>query len=681
MNTWKLAFTNIKKSVSDYVVYFITLILGVAIFYVFNAIGDQALVEDLSNSGYEMIKLMISLLAGASVGVALVLGFLIVYANHFLIRRRKKEFGIYLLLGMGKKQVSAILFCETLIAGLISLGIGLGIGILGSQYLSIFVGKFLDADMSAYRFSLSVGALLKTIFSFVIMNLVVLIFHAAAITKYQLVDLLAAGKKAEVNVVGTPVRSVVLFLISAAVLGYAYVRVGFYPQEIRRGEMVGLILAGAVANMVLFWSMAGFLMTILQKCDGIYFRKLNAFVSRQFCAGINSSAVTMGIICLMLFVTILMFSTGFSLANEFQKAVRSQTPVDFSVQRDDGVKVSDWMADVGRPMEEWAKEGYAEIPIYGCAELTFADTMGSSIQAMREQFSAAIFWDYQAEFISEADYNRLMRIYGKDEVSIREGTYLMVCNFRIMREARSRAMAEGLKIPLGGTVLVPADTECLDSFLMMSGANMELGTVILPESLVQKAVSEGELQPVKYLAAGDFKASGKSGKREMENWLNDQAFHGSLAEYAEHIADQHVAIGTKISIREANNGLTMMVTFLVIYVGSAFLIASAAILSLKALSESIDSQGRYEILKKMGCDRKMLRRALFMQIGVFFLLPIFIAAVHSLFGLRFMEAELQTFLAVGTGYGTLVTLLVMIVLYGGYMLASIRASERIVGVE
>ena len=165
-----------KKSVSDYVVYFITLILGVAIFYIFNAIGDQALVNDLTDSGYEVIKMMTSLLTGASIGVAFVLGFLIIYANNFLIRRRKKEFGIYLLLGMGKRQVSKILFCETVIAGLISLGIGLCVGILGSQFLSFLVGNFFDADLSNYQFRFSLAATGKTMISFIVMNLVVLIF-------------------------------------------------------------------------------------------------------------------------------------------------------------------------------------------------------------------------------------------------------------------------------------------------------------------------------------------------------------------------------------------------------------------------------------------------------------------------------------------------------------------------
>ena len=677
MNTWKLALTNIKKSVNDYLVYFITLILGVALFYVFNAIGDQALVNEISQSGYEMIKTMMSLLTGATVGVAIVLGFLIIYANNFLIRRRKKEFGIYLLLGMGKKQVSKILFSETLIAGLTSLGIGLGLGILGSQFLSIVVGNFLDADLSAYRFTFSVGALLKTVICFAVMNLIVLFFHAANISRYQLVDLLAAGKKNEVNIVEKPIRSMIFFVLSATVLIYAYVRVGFFTEELGKTETALLIVAGFFANMILFWSLSGFLLEMLRRCKGFYFKNLRAFVARQFCASINSSSFSMGIICLMLFVTIAAFSAGFSMADVFQGAIREKTPVDFSIRRDDAIKVSDWFAKEGNPVSEWAKEGFVEVPIYASKTILFPDVMGSNIQALHEQFPVAIFWKEPAMFIRLSDYNRLMTLYGQPTQTLEAHEYLSVCDFSMMANFRTQAMEEGTEIVIGGTTLHPAQGGCLDSYLMMSGINAELGTILVADEVIDNAGEEMVAQS--YIMAGDFSVVGKKAKMEKEDWLNKLVTNGSLEEFIDNLGNQKMSVGTKNSIREANNGMTMMVTFLVIYVGTVFLIASAAILALKALSDSIDSQGKYEILKKLGCDNKMLHRALTMQIGVYFMAPMLIAAIHSAFGLRFVSYALSFYLSKGIGYGILVTTCLLLALYGGYMLATIRSSRKIVG--
>ena len=677
MNVWKLAFTNIKKSMSDYLVYFITLILGVALFYVFNAIGDQALVDDISKSGYEMIKMMTSLLTGATVGVAIVLGFLIIYANNFLIRRRKKEFGIYLLLGMGKKQVSKILFCETLIAGLFSLGVGLVLGVLGSQYLSIIVARYFDADLTAYHFTLSPGALVKTAICFAVMNLIVLVFHAANVTRYQLVDLLAAGKKNEINIVEKPVRSVVLFLISASALIYSYVRVAFFMEYMGKLETALILVSGFIANMILFWSLSGFLMEMLRRSEKFYFKNLRAFLTRQFCAGINSSSFSMGIICLMLFVTIATFSAGFSMADVFQGNIREKTPVDFSIRRDDAVKVTDWFEAEGHPVSEWAKEGYAEVTVYASKVLLFPDVMGSNVQALREQFPLAIFWKMPAQFMKLSDYNRLMRVYGQPEQTLGEQEYLSVCDFVMMASFRTKAMEEGTEVVIGGVTLHPAVSECIDSYLMMSGINAEFGMIIVPDEVIENAGDE--VMPNEYILAGDFLVSGKKAKMEKEEWLNDLVTNGSVEEYVQNLGNQHLYVGTKYSIREANNGMTMMVTFLVIYVGTVFLIASAAILALKALSDSIDSQGRYEILKKLGCDRKMLHRALAMQIGVYFLAPLLVAVIHSAFGLRFVSYVLSFYLPKGIGYGILVTSCLLLVLYGSYMFATIRSSEKIVG--
>ena len=678
MNTWKLAFTNMKKSVSDYVVYFITLIFGVAIFYIFNAIGDQALINDLSESGYEIVQTMIQLLTGASIGVALVLGFLIIYANNFLIRRRKKEFGIYLLLGMGKKQVSRILFCETLIAGLISLGVGLAVGILGSQFLSFLVGNFFDADLSQYQFRFSLMATIKTVISFVVMNLVVLLFHAATITKYQLVDLLSAGKKPETNIVSGSWVNLVLFVLSAAALGYAYYRVGFCGNEIYMKEMIRLILIGIVANMVLFRSLAGFLMEAVRRWKGFYHRKLNAFVLRQFCAGLRTSSITMGIICLMLFATILSFVIGFSMANQFQGSAREKTPVDFSIQRNDGVKVTDYFAQVGHSFDDWAKNGYVEVPIYAHQGLVFEQTVGGFIADLKEQFPRAIFWGYPAEVMALSDFNSLMRVYGQREITLLEDRYAVACTFDIFRASRDQALQSGLEIPVGDAVLKPEYTSCWDEYLMMSGISLDTGTIIIPDEVAAKAVEEGILVAQNYIAAGDFKATSRREKREVDDLINQITVGGDKMNYAMNPRDQHMTAGTKISIRESNNGLAMMVTFLVTYVGVVFLLASAAILSLKALSESIDSQGRYDILKKLGCSGKMLRHALYAQIGVFFLLPMLIAGIHSVFGVSYAKYSLSSLLSIEAGYGILVTCIVMVVLYGGYMFATIRSSEKIV---
>ena len=144
---FKLSIKNIARSMKDYTIYFFTLILGVAIFYIFNAIESQTVMMNVSSSTYEIIDLMNSMLSGVSVFVAFILGFLIIYANRFLMKRRNKEFGIYLTLGMSKRKISLILFFETLIVGCISLVVGLVLGTALSQVMSLLVANMFEAKM------------------------------------------------------------------------------------------------------------------------------------------------------------------------------------------------------------------------------------------------------------------------------------------------------------------------------------------------------------------------------------------------------------------------------------------------------------------------------------------------------------------------------------------------------
>ena len=151
---FKLSINNMKKSFKDYGIYFLTLVLGVAIFYMFNSLDSQQAMLQVSQSTKEIIKLMIDLLGMVSVFVAVILGLLLVYANNFLINRRKKEFGIYMTLGMGRRQISKIILLETVLVGILSLTVGIIVGIFASQFMSILVAKLFASDLSKFEFIL-----------------------------------------------------------------------------------------------------------------------------------------------------------------------------------------------------------------------------------------------------------------------------------------------------------------------------------------------------------------------------------------------------------------------------------------------------------------------------------------------------------------------------------------------
>ncbi len=225
MIVFKLSWNNMKKSLKDYAIYFLTLVLGVAIFYMFNSIDSQQAMLKISDSTREIIKLMIAMLGYVSVFVAVILGLLIVYANNFLINRRKKEFGIYMTLGMGKRQISKIILLETILIGIISLIVGLIVGIFASQFMSILIAKMFEADMSEFQFIFSKEACVKTCIYFAVMYAAVMLFNTYTISRYKLINLLNATKKNEKVKIKNPIISVLIFIIGAGILGYAYYKV------------------------------------------------------------------------------------------------------------------------------------------------------------------------------------------------------------------------------------------------------------------------------------------------------------------------------------------------------------------------------------------------------------------------------------------------------------------------
>ena len=357
----KLSLKNITKSMKDYAIYFFTLILGVAIFYVFNAIDSQTVMFKVSGRTYEIIKLMTSILSAISVFVSFILGFLIIYASRFLIKRRNKEFAIYLTLGMSKRKISLILFFETLLIGLISLIIGLGLGVVLSQLMSILVANMFEADMTKFQFVFSQSACLKTLIYFGIMYLIVIIFNTIIINKYKLIDLLSSSKKSEKVKLKNPYVCIVIFIISVIVLGLAYYLVTDGFEKLTTADQILIpIIMGIVSTFTLFWSMSGLILKLVMSLKNIYYKGLNSFIVRQISSKINTMVFSMTIICLMLFVTICVLSSSLSLKNSMTKNLKELVPMDIEftkpVNREEGngfseIEVNDSKISIEKTLE------------------------------------------------------------------------------------------------------------------------------------------------------------------------------------------------------------------------------------------------------------------------------------------------------------------------------------------
>lgn len=660
---FKLSVKNMKKSFGDYTIYFLTLILGVAIFYVFNSMDSQQAMMQLSASTKAIVDLLLQMLGGVSVFVSIILGFLIVYANNFLIKRRKKEFGIYMTLGMGKGQISRILFLETIIVGIMSLAVGLLIGVFASQGMSVVVAKMFEADMSRYEFVFSKAACIKTIVYFGIMYLAVILMNMISISKLNLIDLLTAVKKSESIKVKNAAVSVIVFLASIGMLAYAYYNVAYKTSSIGPGSMMLMIAIGSLGTFLFFWSLAGFLLKLVQTSRKTYFKGLNMFIMRQINSKINTMVFSMTIICLMLFMTIGVLSSGMSLNTSVKEGLKENAPVDVNLWipvREDGKTAADMIEEAGYSMDHF-KPDYVLVTEYATNELTLKDTLGAAVKEMEAAYT--MLDDSTAESVMKvSEYNKIADMYGQPKIEVGQNEYAVVCNYDNMRVWRDKGLEQGTKISLGGVEYSPHYDKCQDGFIKMSGNATNFGIIVLPDEAVNEAWS------VKSLLIANYSADDQQGKESME---------AELAALDSPAAAEIDAV-TKISLYEGSVGLGAIVTFIAIYLGVIFLISSAAILALKELSDSSDNRERYAVLRQIGTDEKMINRALFTQTAIFFLIPLALAAVHSIFGIKFVNVILESMGAESRGESIVGTAIFIIAIYGGYFIATYFGSKRII---
>ena len=695
---FKLSIKNIKKSFKDYAIYFLTLVLGVAIFYMFNSLDSQQAMLEVSNSTRDLIKLMISLLGMVSVFIAIVLGFLIVYANNFLINRRKREFGIYMTLGMGRKQISKIILIETVLIGIISLIVGILIGIFASQFMSILVAKLFEADMSEFKFVFSKDACIKTCIYFAVMYLAVMIFNTITISKYKLINLLTAVKRNEKVKIKNPVISIIIFIISAIILGYAYYLVTGGVYELNTADKIlKPIIMGIVGTIGVFWSLSGFILRVIQTRKKIYLKGTNMFVLRQLNNKINTTVISMTVICLMLFMTISVLSSSLSIQTSLDSELEEMTPVDVNLYKTANLPEShknpytgeieyyteEQKADSKMPVSHTLQtNGYdmnklkdvVEIPIYAIPEWTWEYSLGNYYEKAKTQFPALAYGTTEM-IVKVSDYNKIAKLYGQEQYSLNDDEYIILCDFDNMKEIRNEALKENSNIEINGKTYHSKYDECQSGFVYMSTSGTNTGIILVPDNFELK-----DEWTESFFLAANYNAETEEGKQEIENVLVGNGDE----EFINNIREKGIELDgiSKISLKEASKGLATIIIFIAIYLGIVFLIASSAILALKQLTESSDNKQRYTILRKIGCDEKMINGALFRQIFIFFMTPLALAIIHSIFGIKFILSMLAALASPDELLPSIiVTAIIIGIIYGLYFLATYLGSKTIIKEE
>lgn len=671
---FNLSIKNIKKSLKDYSIYFFTLVAAVAVFYSFNSLDSQTALMEMNKSRYEIVKALINLLGYVSIFISIILGFLITYSNNFLIKRRKKEFGLYLTLGMSKSKVSAILVIETLLVGLISLVVGLFVGIFLSQLLSVFTAKLFEVNMATYKFVFSSAALYKTLIYFGIIFLLVMIFNVISLSKNKVINLLTAGKKNEKIKIRNTFVILLSFILAIAFLGYAYHLLFKGAMFAFNKDIILMLITGALGTYFLFFSISGFFLRIISKIKKVYYKNLNMFVLKQIDSKANRTVISTTVICLMLLLTIGILSGAISLVSVFNSDTNNNNMTDITyiksaydyVHNENGtystVKNSKNIADMVN--QEWFKDyikDYAIYSLYQYDGLTMDKFISQkNKQELIKQYGNQLTFDSSIDIMSESDYNDILRLYGLKEVNLKDDEYILTANITKAINFYSDLYEEGNNIKINENNLHPATKNIVKiSFKNYSGAS-NMGTIIVDDKNVANLENHFNTLLANYIKTDD--------KEKIEKeFLEKCDLYGGSREYF-----------SKLEMENSNIGMKGILTFVGLYLGIIFAISSATVLAIGQLSESSDNKQRYLVLKQIGADESMIKNSLFTQIAIAFITPLLVALFHSFFGLRELNGMISLMGDLDITKSIFLTSIFIIIVYGGYFIATYLASKNII---
>ena len=421
------------------------------------------------------------------------------------------------------------------------------------------------------------------------------------------------------------------------------------------------------------------------------------FVLRQLNNKINTTVISMSVICLMLFMTISVLSSSLSIQNSLDSELEEMTPVDVNLYKTANLPQSYEDSYTGQmiyPTEEQIEDskhpvsytlennGYdmnllkdvVEIPIYAIPEWTLKYSLGNYYETAKSQFSMLLY-DMPEEVIKVSDYNKIAELYGQEQYSLNDDEYIVLCDFDNMKELRNQALKENATIQINGKTLHAKYNECKSGFIKMSTSHVNTGIILVSDNFELKE----EWKEEQFLVA-NYNAKTDEEKEEIEK-IFVEAENNTLLNNLDQKGIELDGM-TKISLMEASKGLATIIIFIAIYLGVIFLIASSAILALKQLTESSDNKQRYTILRKIGCDEKMINQSLFRQIFIFFMLPLALAIIHSIFGIKFILSMLAALASPSDLLpSVIVTAVIIGIIYGLYFLATYMGSKNIIKEE
>lgn len=721
----KLAWGNVRRAGRDYLVYLLTLTLGVTVFYAFNTVSMQVDIAGIDEKG--LAQVMGSMLGDLTYFLAGVMAFLMVYANNFIMKRRKKEFGLYQVLGMGRGRVATIMALETVIVSVVAFVVGIVLGAGLSQLMTFFTASLFKTQIANFHFFFSVHAFNLTLACMLVMFVLTLLLNLRAVRRTKLIELMGAERRNESIKTRNPWIAIAIFAVGVVLVGVAYYRLlrdGFpltatdsKLQEAMNqfGITTAMVTVGTFA---LFWGLSGMLIKLLQSLRGVYWRGLNMFTVRQLAAKVNTVCFSMGVIAMLLFLAITSVTCGMSIANVMNENLERYNPVDVSQTYVYYTPDTfDYYKEYVNPSDEADRMVPADttVDLYPAwhgrdssadnndetgKKVDIADVAGEHVQIdsylsypfgssnpsvtpsemckiMGEKLPKAFGGsnaDTMGLFVTPASqYNKLRQMMGEEPVHIGHDQYLLTCDMGgELVDLYTKYMAGGHALTLGGHTLKPATDKSDEDTAAIANSAMgsNPGTVVVADELL----SQLNLQPYSSSLLVNY-------KQGMDTTEADESIKFTLLDDLLVDGKKPGSWGTFITRSEMYTQAAQMnglISYLAIYIGFVLVVACAAILSIQQLSNVADGSRSYRVLAQIGCDDRQIRHSVMAQQAVFFLFPLAVGLAHSFVALKVIIELVSIFGNMSIGGTVGLTCAIFLAAYGGYFLVTYLMSAGMV---
>lgn len=622
----KLSIRNAKRQAKDYIIYFITVAISVALMFSFNSIAVSEDIVELSS----MMNAFSQSISVISFIIILVMAWLINYTMKFMLEKRSKEFGTYEILGIEKKDISNMFTLENIIIGILAFIVGILLGIVLYQ---LFVSIIMNIFNQPYEITINLNLLavgITAIYFFGIF-LLVLFNSRRKIKKTKVYDLLYAEKKNENNIIKKSRGNVFLFVVSIVLLVTALliVRDSFYniEKETSATKVLSAIIMLIVGIYLFYISLSSFIVKRYLNNKKRKYKKDNMFLYRNLTSKINTISITMGTIALMFTIILIGGNVALLMNNMLNNEIDMGYPFEIMISTKDGD-----FSEYKKYIEENAKvTDMHEYQIYDIPNTNIHEALYDTI------FDDRYFDDIDT-VMSLADYNRLREILGSEMLTLNDDEIII----QTMKTAENffvEYVKDHPSVKIAGKDL--KIKEVSGENLSQISFNGYTYCLVVPDSLMPSIIEESKKTEKSEFYDFNYKLVAQtenSTDEEFYNGLSDlietqeitetYEYGGEVEEYTTEFSLATVNTrGARIS--ETKSFFTI-ISFLAFYIALVFLMTTATLLAIQQLSDSEKYEYRYEILKKLGMDEQHINRLVIKQLLFYFMLPLVIPIIISI---------------------------------------------------